>query len=52
MNRSILLVLAVVLVFSPLREAAGSGYNDTIRCEEFPEVANFTVEQIEEELMR
>ena len=31
---------------------AEAGYNDTIRCEEFPEVANLTVEDIREETFR
>ena len=37
-------------VLAPVIKTAS--YNDTIRCEGFPEVANFTEEEIREETMR
>ena len=41
-----LLFLLLQILYLCVAEA---GYNDTIRCEEFPEVANLTVEDIREE---
>ena len=38
-------ILSIVKVWT-------AGYDDTIRCEEFPEVTNFTVEQIANETFR
>ena len=47
--KNFLLFLLLQMLYLCVAEA---GYNDSIRCEEFPEVANLTVEDIREETFR